>query len=131
MTERVSVVGSAWPWMRQGWTFLEDPVDVETTLILPGLADLVPRLTRNRFATLDAEGGQRLATLFGLQRRFFCDYRPLKCPLLSSVRHSNWPATRDRALCTVVYSLVTPIKLSLIIRRWRWQGKARLMKSHS
>ncbi|MGE0702630.1 MAG: hypothetical protein AB7P22_01700, partial [Vicinamibacterales bacterium] len=60
-------VGGFWPLMRQGWGFLDAPSDDGSTLILPGLIELVPQLTQARFATLDAEGGRKLAELFGLR----------------------------------------------------------------
>jgi len=70
MPEKEGIVGGNWPWMRQGWAYLEDPVDVETGLIRPGLAELAQHITRSRFATLNAEGARRLIELFGLYR---CD----------------------------------------------------------
>lgn len=61
------LVGGLWPWMRQGWGFLDDPMDVERSLIRPGLADLGRHLQRSRFTTLDRQGGEALAALFGFQ----------------------------------------------------------------
>jgi hypothetical protein len=63
------VVGGAWPWLRQGWVFLADPTDPETTLIPHGLASLAKNLAPSRFATFDSEGGLKLASLFGLVPR--------------------------------------------------------------
>ena len=63
------VVGGVWPWLRQGWVFLADPTDPETTLIPNGLARLSKNLTRARFSTLDNRGGLDLAALFGLVPR--------------------------------------------------------------
>jgi hypothetical protein len=63
------VVGGAWPWLRQGWTFLADPTDAESTLIPSGLARLSKNLERSRFSTLDNRGGLDLAKLFGLVPR--------------------------------------------------------------
>ena len=60
-------VGGLWPWMRQGWTYLDDPADDGSTLILPGLIELIDHIQPARFATLDAEGGRRLAQLFDLK----------------------------------------------------------------
>ncbi len=60
------IVGGFWPWMRQGWTFLEDPTDVEMGLVDPRIAALRPHLTSARFTTLTADGGQRLAAILGL-----------------------------------------------------------------
>lgn len=66
-TEAVEgAVGGLWPWMRQGWTFLDDPLDSELKLIAAGLPALSKHLKPARFATLDAEGGRKLANLFGL-----------------------------------------------------------------
>jgi hypothetical protein len=60
-------VGGFWPWLRQGWTFLDDPIDDGSALVLPGLIELVPHLSPSRFTTLDAHGAQQLALLFGLK----------------------------------------------------------------
>jgi hypothetical protein len=60
-------VGGLWPWMRQGWTFLDNPADDGSTLILPGLIELTEHLTSGRFATLNAEGGRKLAHVFKLE----------------------------------------------------------------
>jgi hypothetical protein len=68
MGEKEGIVSGNWPWMRQGWTYLEAPFDVERTLIRPGLAELAQHLTRSRFTTLNAEGARRLINLFGLNR---------------------------------------------------------------
>lgn len=59
-------VAGFWPWMRQGWTFLDDPAEDGSTLILPGLIELIRHVRPARFATLDTDGGKRLAELFGL-----------------------------------------------------------------
>lgn len=58
-------VGGLWPWMRQGWAFLDDPDD-GSELIHPELVKLTSNLTNARFATMDAEGGRLLASVFGL-----------------------------------------------------------------
>ena len=42
--ERIGEVGGLWPWMRQGWTFLDDPADDGSTLIRPGLVELIGHL---------------------------------------------------------------------------------------
>jgi hypothetical protein len=59
-------VGGLWPWMRQGWTFLDNPAADGSTLTLPGLIELTEHLKSGRFATLDAQGGHELAGLFKL-----------------------------------------------------------------
>jgi hypothetical protein len=61
-------VGGLWPWMRQGWTFLDNPAADGSTLVLPGLIGLTKHLKWGRFATLDREGGRALARLFKLKR---------------------------------------------------------------
>ncbi len=66
--ERTSVVGGLWPWMRQGWTFLDDPSDFESGLIHPGIPALRSQLTSARFTTLSEQGGNELAMLLGLIR---------------------------------------------------------------
>ncbi|HYI64195.1 MAG TPA: hypothetical protein VEW71_04850 [Allosphingosinicella sp.] len=69
-TQAVSgAVGGDWPWMRQGWAFLEDPTEEESTLIVPELLKVLPHLTPGRFATVDRAGAQILAERFGLKRR--------------------------------------------------------------
>lgn len=62
------IVGGDWPWLRQGWTFLEDPEGEESTLIVPELLAAIPHLTPGRFATLEVEGARILAKCFGLKR---------------------------------------------------------------
>jgi hypothetical protein len=60
--EARGTIAGLWPWMRQGWTFLDDdPSDQGSALILPGLLDLREHLTSARFATLNAAGGKKLA----------------------------------------------------------------------
>ena len=57
-------VAGRFPWLRQGWTLLED--EDETPLIDPRLSTLRHHLAPTPFVTLDAEGGQKLnAMLFG------------------------------------------------------------------
>ncbi len=64
---RDGVVGGLWPWMRQGWTFLDDPADDGSTLVLPGLIELMPHLRPSRFTTFDAEGGRAVARRFNIK----------------------------------------------------------------
>lgn len=59
-------VGGLWPWMRQGWGYLDDLADDDSTLIDPRLVKLIPRLTNARFSTLDSRGGRMLAKIFGV-----------------------------------------------------------------
>jgi hypothetical protein len=59
-------VGGLWPWLRQGWAFLDDPSPDGSTLVLPGLIDVGPELTPARFTTLNVTGGRRLAEACGL-----------------------------------------------------------------
>jgi hypothetical protein len=54
--------------MRQGWTFLDDPADDGSTLIVPGLIELTDYLAPARFATFSAKGGKRLVKIFKLLR---------------------------------------------------------------
>jgi hypothetical protein len=65
----IGLVGGYWPWMRQGWIFLDDPIDVGSPLILPGLVELRSGLMRSRFATLEKDAGLALARLFSLERQ--------------------------------------------------------------
>ncbi len=64
--EATGVVGGFWPWLRQGWTFLDDPAADGSTLVLPGLIEVAAELTSARFTTLDNAGGRRLASVFNL-----------------------------------------------------------------
>ncbi|MDQ5821104.1 MAG: caspase family protein [Actinomycetota bacterium] len=65
--KRQGPVGGLWPWLRQGWGYLDDPAADGSTLVLPGLIELTKQLTTGRFATLNKEGGYRLGKLFHLQ----------------------------------------------------------------
>jgi hypothetical protein len=67
MKARTGLVGGLWPWMRQGWTFLDDAGDVSSPLILPGLVDLRSGLMRSRFTTFEKDAALALARLCGLQ----------------------------------------------------------------
>ena len=60
------LIGGFWPLMRQGWSFLESPLELQTELIIPGLAELSGHLRPQRFATLDIIGGRRLVEMFSL-----------------------------------------------------------------
>jgi hypothetical protein len=62
------VVAGRWPWMRQGWAFLEDPTDEESTLIHPALLEVGRKhLAPARFATVTAAGADILAQAFALE----------------------------------------------------------------
>jgi hypothetical protein len=62
------LVAGRWPWMRQGWAYIEQPVEIEVPLIEQNLAGLAQHIARSRFTTLDAEGAQLLIEIFSLQR---------------------------------------------------------------
>ena len=64
--ERAGVVGGFWPWLRQGWSLLDDPADDGSTLVLPGLSEAAGDLTPARFTTFHHAGARRLADAFGL-----------------------------------------------------------------
>jgi hypothetical protein len=64
--EATGVVAGFWPWLRQGWAFLDDPAADGSTLVLPGLAEVAAELTPTRFTTLHHAGGRRLASVFNL-----------------------------------------------------------------
>jgi hypothetical protein len=63
------IVAGFWPWMKQGWTFLDDPTDAEFGLIHPSIPELRQHLTAARFTTLSEHGGTRLAALMSLFRK--------------------------------------------------------------
>lgn len=60
-------VGGRWPWLRQGWAYLDDPVDAGLALIDPILLQIRDHLRPARFTTLDAEGAALLRDWLGLQ----------------------------------------------------------------
>src|SRR5262249_9199728 len=62
-------VGSLWPWLRQGWAFLDDSSLDGSTLVLPAVTEVARRLTPARFATLDQAGGEALARMLELEPR--------------------------------------------------------------
>lgn len=61
-------VGGLWPWMRQGWPFLDDPSADESTLVTRGLVEVGRHLTPGRFTTVDRVGGIELARIFNLAK---------------------------------------------------------------
>ncbi len=65
--EAAGVVGGFWPWLRQGWAFLDDPAADGSTLVLPGLIEVAAELTPARFTTLYHNGGRHLAGVFNLR----------------------------------------------------------------
>jgi hypothetical protein len=65
--EATGVVGGFWPWLRQGWAFLDDLAADGSTLMLPGLAEVAAELTPARFTTLHHAGGLGLASVFNLK----------------------------------------------------------------
>jgi hypothetical protein len=67
MPAATGIVAGYWPWMRQGWAYLEDPSDAEATLILPGLADIAEHLRPARFSTMTNRGAALLARLLDLR----------------------------------------------------------------
>lgn len=62
-------VGGWWPWLRQGWAFLEPPTANDSTLTLPGLDRIAKHLTGGRFTTLNNAGGIALARRLKLVRQ--------------------------------------------------------------
>jgi hypothetical protein len=86
------VVAGFWPWLRQGWAFLET-ADETSPLVVTLLLGLIPGLRPSRFATLDEQRGRQLAAIFNLQPR----YAPATAvPLTLDVSESA-PDTEDRS----------------------------------
>ncbi|MET4118805.1 biotin-(acetyl-CoA carboxylase) ligase [Bradyrhizobium sp. JR1.5] len=56
-----ALVAGIFPWLRQGWSLLED--DEASGLVMEGLVDLRAELLRSSFSTLSARGGQQLKTI--------------------------------------------------------------------
>jgi len=69
MAAQKGLVAGFWPWMRQGWIFLDDPTDAGSPLVLSGLVGLRAGLMRSRFATLEKDAALTLAHICGLQAR--------------------------------------------------------------
>src|SRR5262249_39924873 len=61
------VVGGFWPWLRQGWAFLDDSAEDGSTLVLPGVIEAAGDLAPARFTTLHHAGARRLADALGLR----------------------------------------------------------------
>jgi hypothetical protein len=60
-------IGGLWPWMRQGWAFLDDHVRTAgSSLVHPRLIALRNNLEVGRFTTFDSDGAQKLAKAFNL-----------------------------------------------------------------
>lgn len=66
-SEAIGVVGGFWPWLRQGWAFVDDPAPDGSTLMLPGVKEAAEDVTSARFTTLNQAGGRRLAEVFNLR----------------------------------------------------------------
>jgi len=64
--ETIGIVAGFWPWMRQGWTFLDDLAPVESTMVDARFLDLIPFVERARFTTLNQEGGHMLKQIFNV-----------------------------------------------------------------
>jgi caspase domain-containing protein len=64
--QATGLVAGLWPWLRQGWGFLDDPAEDGSTLVLPGLIEAADDLTPARFTTLHHAGARRLADAFAL-----------------------------------------------------------------
>jgi hypothetical protein len=60
------VVGGFWPWMRQGWTFLDD-ITGKDAMVDERLQKLAPHVRPARFTTFEADGAKKLARLFKLK----------------------------------------------------------------
>ena len=61
------MVGGFWPWLRQGWAFLDDPAGDGSTLVLPEISYALDGLTAARFSTFRKDAGARLAQAFRLK----------------------------------------------------------------
>jgi hypothetical protein len=60
-------VAGAWPWLRQGWAYLDDLADDGAGLVDPVLLEVRDHLRPSRFTTLDATGAALLGAWLGLQ----------------------------------------------------------------
>jgi hypothetical protein len=69
-------VGGLWPWMRQGWPFLDDLTDDESTLVLPDLREAARHMTPGRFCTLTGQGAEALVRGFDLVAHEVSTLRP-------------------------------------------------------
>jgi Caspase domain len=62
-------IAGFWPWMRQGWPFLDDVAEDGSLLVHHGLPELTRYLTPARFSTLTSTGANKLAKIFKLANR--------------------------------------------------------------
>lgn len=62
-------VAGLWPWMRQGWLFLDEPSENGIALIRPELNGLLKHLRLSRFTTFSKDGGHALMRIFDLAQR--------------------------------------------------------------
>jgi hypothetical protein len=67
--EATGEVGGFWPWLRQGWAFLEEPGPGETTVVIRHLTRAARNLQPARFTTLDQPGGRQISQLLQLEPR--------------------------------------------------------------
>jgi hypothetical protein len=60
-------VSGFWPWMRQGWAFLDDPSDDGSTMVLKSVSKLIPFVRAGRFTALSPQGGAQLIEVLELR----------------------------------------------------------------
>jgi hypothetical protein len=77
-------VAGAWPWMRQGWPYLDDPSDIDSSLVLSQIRNLRRHLLPSRFATVDTAGGHALVELLGLVSYTPPESEPINSPIARS-----------------------------------------------
>lgn len=59
-------IAGLWPWLRQGWQFVEDPEDEEKAAA-DSLRDVIPFLLPSQFSSFQKEGAEILARKFNME----------------------------------------------------------------
>lgn len=65
-TEKQGNVAGFWPWLRQGWQFVEDP-EPEDRFVADRLRDVIPFLLPSQFSSFQMKGAEILIRKFDLE----------------------------------------------------------------
>ncbi|UGS41120.1 caspase family protein [Pseudocitrobacter corydidari] len=60
-------VAGLWPWLRQGWQFIEDP-ELEEVFIAERLQDVIPFMLPSQFSSFRLEGAEILIRKFNMEK---------------------------------------------------------------
>ena len=64
--ERRLHIAGFWPWLRQGWQFIEDP-EAEEKEAADSLRDVIPFLLPSQFSSFQKEGAEILVRKFHME----------------------------------------------------------------